>query len=181
MCHQYLLFAYVIFCWYFSLFFFWLIYLLVFVGIYSWYICCWYFWLIYLWGDLCPPQSECACTPQCSHTQIMEMANCGETEFAFTSLKLFGNSQLFDKGENLLYLKGMKPRRKDYVHKIYLKMKKIRRIFLRCPSHHSGGGSDRTAEPLLISAPRSLEYNLLSISLEYFAPSSSNALYKISF
>ena len=111
----------------------------------------------------------------------MEMANCGETEFAFTSLKLFGNSQLFDKGENLLYLKGMKPRRKDYVHKIYLEMKKIRRIFLRCPSHHSGGGSDRTAEPLLISAPRSLEYHLLSISLEYFAPSSSNALYKISF
>ena len=129
-----------------------------------------------LGGDLCSPQSECACTPQCSHTQIMEMANCGETEFAFTSLKLFGNSQLFDKGENLLYLKGMKPRRKDYFHKINVKMKKIRRIFLRCPSHHSGGGSDRTAEPLLISALRSLEYHLLSISLEYFAPSSSNVL-----
>ena len=93
----------------------------------------------------------------------MEMANCGETEFAFTSLKLFGNSQLFDKGENLLYLKGMKPRRKDYFHKINVKMKKIRRIFLRCPSHHSGGGSDRTVPTVLINALSRISFT------EYFS------------
>ena len=40
--------------------------------------------------------------------------------------------------------------------------------YLLCPSHHSGGGSDRTAPTLLINALRSPEYHLPSIFWNIF-------------